>query len=404
MQREDNKDNLVEDSADKVEEKVVVLPKEIVERLKLSATDETILRVDEHKATIEVVDRKANNQNIALKWFVFPSVIASLVFLFVFGKQREVPLSGEFSIATLTLYLGLVTGICCFLYFFIKSKRNDFNTQLKYIYWRNFPTVVASFSVILAFVILYFFKFLDLIFEGLSLDLLTAGFIFFLFLCLINYTMIYFSLSINLTMLTNTLILVLVGGVLAAMITNGESQWWQHNFSYLGTTAANDNWQFNVTLIFSGFLMIALVDYLFVIIQNSVQKSRRLLILRIFLYLIALNLGAVGLFPNSDVPDVRQMHNDIANCLVALIIGLIIALRWLLPSIRKDFLRLSYFIGASLIASYILFKIAGYFSLTAFELIGFTLAFSWILLLLQQLQRLAQKSEESFEVVIKVLD
>ncbi|MDL2212006.1 DUF998 domain-containing protein [Erysipelotrichaceae bacterium OttesenSCG-928-M19] len=383
---------------------VVLVPKEITSKLELNEENKAVLKIDDQKATIEVIDDANSNQNIGLRWFLMPSIIASLIFVCIFNSQKEVPLSGDYSIASYTLILGLISGICCFFYFFIKSKRSKLNIQLKHIYWRNFPTVVASFSIILAFVILYFFKMLDLIFIDLSFDVFTATCLFFLFMCVINYLMIYLSLSINPTMLTNTLILVLIGGVIASMVTNSELHWWQHNLSFLGTDKAHDNWQFNVTLIFSALLMIALIDYLFVIIQATLKKDRRLTILRIMLYLIAINLGAVGLFPNSDILEVKQVHNDIANCLVLLVIGLIIALRWLLPNISKSFLRLSYFVGIGLITSYIFFEVIGYFSLTAFELIAFILAFSWILLLLQYLQSLAKKSEQSFIITIKSLD
>ncbi len=47
---------------------------------------------------------------------------------------------------------------------------------------------------------------------------------------------------------------------------------------------------------------------------------------------------------------------------------------------------MSYTVGAILVTAEILFKFVGYLSLTAYEIIGFTLTFGWVLLLLELLQ------------------
>ena len=57
--------------------------------------------------------------------------------------------------------------------------------------------------------------------------------------------------------------------------------------------------------------------------------------------------------------------------------------------VTKQFLVISYTIGAAMSIEYIVFKLTDYLSLTAFELFEFGLAFSWLLLLLQNIENLA---------------
>ena len=80
------------------------------------------------------------------------------------------------------------------------------------------------------------------------------------------------------------------------------------------------------------------------------------------------------------------------------IIILIVGIRWLLPRIPSAFLQMSYSVGAILVTAEVLFKFVGYLSLTAYEIIGFTLAFGWVVLLLQFLQELVDKGTRVFYV------
>ncbi len=62
--------------------------------------------------------------------------------------------------------------------------------------------------------------------------------------------------------------------------------------------------------------------------------------------------------------------------LVYIMLILIVVIRWVLPEVTKQFLVISYTIGAAMSIEYIVFKLTDYLSLTAFELFEFGLAFS----------------------------
>lgn len=381
----------------------ITIPEDIAENLHLSPDEAFQLRVDGQKLVIEPVKNETENQTISLRWFLIPTILSSIFFLgyFLLNEQRQIMMTGSISIASMVIIIGLLSGMCSFLIFFIQQKRQKKN-NLKDIYWRNLPTIMIALSVILGLLLAGFFWLIGLIFEGASFDLLTATLIFSLFISLINYIMIYFALTISPRLLTTLLIVTIVGGAVLSMATNSQLQWWQRNFSFLGTEEANKSWQFNLTLAISALLMITLIDYLFVELHRKFPKSARLIILRILLTAFAISLGAVGYFPNNGTGQLHTYHNRAANSLVYIIILLIVGLKWLLPKVSREFLLTSYSIGIILFIANFLFSSFHYLSLTAFELIAFILAFSWILLLVQYLQKITKDSDPVYPISLQI--
>ncbi|MFV0254726.1 MAG: DUF998 domain-containing protein [Erysipelotrichaceae bacterium] len=381
---------------------IVELPEPIVEALEIEESDSATFTQQDERIVLSL-DKYQHSNDVPLKWIFVPSVMVCLLFLLVnlILSQSAVALTGEFSIALFTSVLGLISGMSVFIYFFIKDRKNDKRANKK-IYWRNFPAVVLSFVIILFLALLLFFKVLDMVFYGASFDVFTSTALVFMFVSIIHYLMIRFARSITPKLLTDVLILVIIGGVFAAMVTNSDAMWWQYNFSFLGTSEASSSWAFNLTLIVSGLIMIALIDYLFVLIREKHGNNKRYFILNIILVLTAICLAGVGFFPYKEgVEFYMNMHNRVAGYLVYLLIILIAGLKWFLPSISKDFLKISYLIVVGMIAAIFLFLGIGYLSLTAFELVAFMLGFSWLLLLLSNLQKLAHDGSDDYSIIIK---
>lgn len=105
----------------------------------------------------------AGNQTISLRFFLIPTIIASLIFFgYLFFEERtQIPLVGSLSIANFVLSLGVASGVCSFLFVFIEGKYHKIQTRSQGIYWRNFPTILISFIIILVFALLLFSKSLD---------------------------------------------------------------------------------------------------------------------------------------------------------------------------------------------------------------------------------------------------
>ncbi len=326
-----------------------------------------------------------------------------ITFFIIFRNYSLIPMTGDRSIATLVIITGIITGMINFTYYFTKGKKSEGTSFTKGIYWRNYPVVLLSYLIIVTVTQLLFFRVIGSLFLGASFDIYTATIIGTVLVSIVNYVMIYIARTMTPSVMIKSLIFIIIGGVVVAMVTNKDQQWWLFNMSFLGTPEAISSWKFNLTLMFSALLMIALIDYLFVFLYDVLGKSKQLIILKSILIMIAICLGGVGFFPYDDSVFNQVMHNRSAQYLVYLFLILIIAIRWLLPSLSKDFLKLSYFIAAGIVAMIYLFLGIGYLSLTVFQLICFVLSFSWLLLLLQHLVNIVMNRGVEVEVSLKKL-
>ncbi|WP_203639760.1 AbrB/MazE/SpoVT family DNA-binding domain-containing protein [Levilactobacillus wangkuiensis] len=371
------------------------IPAEISDQLHLKEDTPVKLVVKRDRLVVQLNEpRQQLFQNRVLLWPVLTALVVSLAFYIFLRIQRihTVKLVGNYSLATMIILLGVSMGTLLFAGFFIRDRKNPHTHFSQNIYWRNFPVIVLSFALILGLVLTGSMWLLGVLFKGASFGRVTASLILFAFGVVTNAVMIYFALVVDAGVLSTVLILVIISGVVIAMAVNNQKYWWQHNLSFLGTNGAASGWQFNATLIFSALLMIALIDYLFVRLHEVFPKSRQLLVLRTLLTLTALDLGMVGVFPNN--ANSHELHDQVAVLLVYFIIALIVGVRWLLPDITKDFLYLSDGVGVALVVAALLFQVFGYFSLTAFEMMAFVLAFGWLLMLLDRIEALIDVGTE----------
>ena len=310
---------------------------------------------------------------------------------------RPIPLTGsDYSLANGTMILGVISGLILFITTFIVEKVRQ-NGPTKDFYWRSLPPLAIACGLIMIFSFSAIFWLLGQMFNDASFDLYTTTVFAFVIIAAVNYLMINLAMTLTSGVVTNLLTIMIIGGMLFSMLTNSSRDWWKHNFSFLGTAENSASLQFNVTLIFSGLLMMTLVDYLFVNLQKR-YRGRRVLVLRLLLYMLSACVASIGLFPND--PQFHVLHDRVSMWLVYIMLILIVLIRWILPEVTRQFLILSYVMGALMGLEYIVFKLSYYLSLTAFELLEFGLAFSWLLLLLQNIENLARFGHNLFLVEI----
>lgn len=377
----------------------IEIPASAMKKTGFKSNEQLELNVNHNEITIRPSKVTDQLPRIKLYWYILPAILLTVAF-FIFCRNhhmRTVPITGDYSIANGSMLLSLVSGLFVFVVSFIVTKLRN-NGPTRNVYWRSLPTITIACGSIIAFSFSAFFWLLGKLFMDARFDIYTSTTFVFVIIALINYLMINLALTLTSGIITNLLTIMIIGGMLFSMLTNSTRDWWKHNFSFLGTSQNPANLQFNVTLIFSGLLMIALVDYLFVNLQRKYPGVKTQL-LRWLLYGEAACIAAIGLFPND--PKFHILHDRISMWLVYIMLILIVAIRWILPEVTKQFLTISYVIGVVMGAEYIIFELANYLSLTAFELIEFALSFSWLLLLLQNIENLAQYGEQLFLVKIK---
>lgn len=337
-------------------------------------------------------------------WFYTVPAFLMMIIFFVYTRSQDISqiaLNGkDYSIANAATLLGVICGLTIFVIAAVWTKMHR-SGPTKDLYWRNIPTIVIATGLILVFSFYAAFWLLERMFMDASFDIYTSSVMIFMIVAAVNYIMINLAMTLTTSVITNLLTIMIIGGMAFSILTNSSRDWWKHNFSFLGTAKNSASFQFNVTLIFSGVLMITLVDYLFVNLQKRF-RGRKILILRWLLYALSACIASIGLFPND--PEFHVLHDRISMWLVYIILILIATVRWLLPRVTKQFLILSYAMGAIMGIEYIVFKLTDYLSLTAFELLEFGLAFSWILLLLQNIENLSRFGYNLFIVTVEEED
>lgn len=367
--------------------------------LDLAQKHQVQLLIGERKFTLQSDLENKGNQVAALRQFLIPSLLVTAIFFFFFliRGQQMIALTGDFSISSTVTSLGVISGVLSFAYYFVHWKKKGY-ANLEQIFWRNFPTILISFTIILLLTLLFSFYLLSSVFVNLSLDLYLSTLLAFIIFSVVHYLMIHFVLIISPSVMTKLLLFVIIGGVVIAMVTNNQEEWWKVHLSFLGSHQAASSWQFNATLILSALLMIALIDYIFVGLKDQFPKHLGARVLRLLLTITAISLGLVGYFPADGPGRMPYFHNKAAEALVIMIIIMIIGVRWLLPKVTREFQFLSYAIGAVLVIVTTMFMLGNYITLTGFELIAFFLAFSWLMLLLQNLEKAVMPDVPTYRV------
>ncbi|WP_033934658.1 hypothetical protein [Limosilactobacillus mucosae] len=375
------------------------LPAKAVENLELEKNTPLVLMVDNKTLTIRPSRTVEMLPQIMMRWYLIPAVLAAVIFFCLSWANHHwvISLTGNWSIGFASLYLGTFSGVVAFATAFIRQKRHRSGPAME-LHWRNLPTLLIAFGTILAISIMIGFWLAEKMFAGASFDIYTSTLFVFLFVAAITYGMLNLAMTISEAVITNSMMIMIIGGMLFSMLTNSNRDWWHYNFSYLGTQQNATYWRFNITLIFSALLMATLVDYLFFNLQKK-YPDRGVKVLRILLYAEAACLGGIGCFPND--PQYHVLHDRISMWLVYIMILIIGLLRWLMPGLSRQFLKISYIIGGIMALDWLVFKATSYLSLTAFELLEFGLSFSWLLLLFQNLEYLARIGDQIFPVRIE---
>ncbi|MDO3393402.1 DUF998 domain-containing protein [Ligilactobacillus sp. 110_WCHN] len=379
----------------------ISVPDELVKKYDLHNDDDFKITARNGEIRLKKKNHDSNKRQFNVIWILIASILTSIAFwIFINAVHlHQVPLVGTNSIASGLIVFGGLSGMILFSAYFISNRKKITVAYSAKTFWRTFPVIVISFVLILSLALMGIAWGLSRLFTGITFGHVVAMMLFFVFVTAINYIMVRIGLAVNYGMLTTIMILVITSGAVMSMASNGRN-WWQHNLSFLGTKHANNSWQFNLTLVFSSLLMVALVDYIFVSLRAVVKNTWRTITLRIILTVTALDVGAVGLFPNN--ANFHVLHDKVAGYLVYLIIILIVGIRWLLPEVGKRFLALSYGMCVGLVIIDLMFKPLHIISLTAFELIAFILAFGWILILFDTMIGIVEDEDDKYDVKIEI--
>ncbi|MBL3715866.1 DUF998 domain-containing protein [Lactococcus garvieae] len=363
--------------------------------------DELMHKIDQNKYKIFVEQdqvvlkndaKQVDIQNFSLHYVLIPSLLSLVISLMTFllsGEGQIAFTGGRYhSVAGMSMLCATIIGFITFIW--VYAKQNIATKKRKISRIRELGTIGLAYTLIIFAVQALIWHILGMTFVGVTLDPLTASFLSALFSAIVFYFLILFAVSVKISHLIVLLFVTFIGGIFLSMATNGQNGWWQYNFSFLGTGEAENQWQFNFTMIFSALMLLTITDYLFVEFQKSKFYNFKIKVVQAFYYVIALFIAGVGLFPAQSWTMV--FHNASAYGIVLCIIVLIPLSKYLLPQLSKEFLSMSSFVFIGLVASAVLFLKVHYLSLTVFEIIAFAISFSWLVMMINALQKMLHES------------
>lgn len=321
--------------------------------------------------------------------------IFSIAAFFVFRNQVDIKLIGNNSLGAVMLVTAVLLCVILFPPFYIIGVRTSGIRLSKKAKVFNTITLCIAFALLSAMITALIIALLNFVTKGIKLDRYLASAIVGVYAGLVGYTIAPAALDMTTTKIVRIFSTVIIAGMILSMITAGDSEWWQVNFSALGTasTPALASSAFNITLIISGLLLISLTSHLTKDIPESItgekDRDRRLRILEAILIFMGGSMAAIGALPYDKFP---RAHDTIAYFMAVTFLVLVLALKFMLPKISKVFLVNSYFTLAVIILLYVLFINYAYINLTAFELLSFLITLGWLLMFANRISKASKNS------------
>lgn len=230
---------------------------------------------------------------------------------------------------------------------------------------------------------------------GLRLDALTSTLVVALCAAAAAYAGTISGGNITMKSLSTLLAMFMVGGIVVAMLTTSEAEWWQLHFSELGTGDDFSSSVFNITFIVGGFLFASLASQIHSELRKwdvaSLPSTRRNTTYVAWLFVgIGICLAGVGVVP---VNVSLLFHNTFATGMAVLFGALLIGLRWWLDGFPKPFLLFSDGVMIAIIVAALFFWPIGAYNLAAFEVIAAGVIAMWIVIFLRHLAAASSDSD-----------
>ncbi|WP_407360743.1 DUF998 domain-containing protein [Microbacterium sp. LBN7] len=307
-------------------------------------------------------------------------VVATVVSLLVF-RGGPLPIAGPGSIGQFVALAAAVTAFGVFIAAVTVSHAGPQDARaLPRMRWFDIASIAAAHGVIALLGWIGMANIVERSFVGAVVFPVSAALLAGVAIAVTAYLTTVSAMSMTPTRLSLVLMVFLVVGVFASMLSATDPLWWQKNLSTLGVSDDMSALAFNLTVIIAGLIVTTIAHFGTIDIPVDTEKARRgRRVVRIELLLMGVFLAGVGLFP---VDTHFAIHNTVASGMAVLFVALVIGLRWHVPGTPRVFLMLGYAFVLIIVVLAVLFT-TGYYNLTAVELIAFLIIFGWLMLFLR---------------------
>ncbi|MCW2288214.1 hypothetical protein EDF60_0857 [Leucobacter luti] len=224
-------------------------------------------------------------------------------------------------------------------------------------------------------------------FAGLRVDVFTSTMIVVLLGAAAAYAATLSGGDLTTSRLSTLFAVFMTGGVVVAMLTTSDAEWWKLHFSELGVGSGVSGIIFNSTLIVGGLLLASLGSLMAPALDAwasaaPASRTRNVTLVEWGFVGIGVCLAGVGVVP---VNVNLIVHNTFATGMAVIFGGILIGLRWLLDGFTRAFLLFSDVTLIGIVVSAILFWPVQYYNLAAFELVAAGIIFAWLIIFLRHL-------------------
>lgn len=330
--------------------------------------------------------RDIDDESAALIAGTCAFVITATVAVFVFWG-RELPIDGRQSLGDFAALAGAISAALAFAASRLRPRRaaaaGAHRAERSLYHWFDLIALAVAHGAIALLGWIGAATILDRSFVGATVYASPAVVLAATAAALSGYLAYVSGVSLSPRHLSLVLAIFLVVGMVTAMLSSTDPQWWQMNLSALGITHDISALTFNLTLIVSGVIITTIARLGTASLPaTTTRERRRRTVVRVIFVLLGILLACVGIFP---VDQFFLIHNTVATGMAVAYAVLVIGLPWLVPTMPKVFTALGFVYVGVIIVLAILFA-TGIYNLTAVELVAAILIFSWIILFLRNAQ------------------
>jgi hypothetical protein len=307
----------------------------------------------------------------------------------VFAGRRPA-LSGDQGVGDVA---ALVAGAAALVAFAVAYRRSYTDPDRSWLaerpLWRRVLGLVAlSFAhAAIAFMVTWAsFQIFQKAFMGVTLDAFAAALLTAVSAALASFGSYQSGSRMDSYALSNLLATFLAAGVMTSMVTTNRSDWWEVNFSVLGSEDYGVALAFNGTLVTAGAVIALLAEYMTRDLRaldlhrlrtdGGARPSRERPVLTCVV-LVGAFLAVTGLIP---VDVFLPAHNTMATSMTAVYTLLVLRAPAWLPGLSRAFYAAGFAMLGAAVVSVMLWWPLGYYNMTAMELVVAGVILAWLVL------------------------
>lgn len=345
-------------------------------------------------------------ERIALRYALPIGIAVGLLVVLLNLDRNPVPMSGDYRAFGTLLLIAImpitlvVAGVAFVLGVRAWNERVAADRERT---WRLAVVPVAlAYALLIGLVTALGLQFVEFSFRDLTLDKFQGAFLVGAVASGLTLWVIQQVMQITTAKLLQLVFVIIGAGVYLTSATIDDPLWWQVSFSYLGTMKSSARTIFNITLIFTGVLLLVWLPFFMsdfrILVRHGVARKDAVRWMRIAFTALAIAIAFVGFFKSGLTPFSSLMHNWAAYSLAGIFAVLMLGLRWLVPGFSDEVFATSWTLMGGLVATLVLAAV-GYFNTVGLEIICFVLGLLWLNVFVRSTSTLAEELEpEAFPI------